>query len=480
MATLSTRQIQKLVQKLSPQQIQMIKLLELPTIQLEQRIKQEIEENPVLEELSDIAEDANNEGSTAKLNIDEYVKNEDIPSYKLYANNFSKDDKHITMPLSDGLSYIEYLEEQLSYKELNSKDQVIGRYIIGSLDSDGYLRRELMSVSDDIAFAMNLDVSEDEIENVLKIIQTFEPQGTGARTLQEALLLQLRNHPQTSDVRLATKVLENHFEDFAKKHFDKIMSRLGLDDDDFRDIINVITGLSPKPSNLYTENSQSEPTIQIIPDFVIDYTNGELDLSLFRTNMPEIKINKSYINMLKEVSKSGTRKKDSLKSEKGAAQFIKQKIDSARWFISAIKQRNATLLLTMNAIMEFQHEYFLDGDETRLKPMILKDIAELTELDVSTVSRVVNSKYVQTHFGIYSLKYFFSEAMQTSSGEEVSSREIKRILSDCVEDENKKHPLTDEALMIILQEKGYKIARRTVAKYREMLNIPVARLRKEV
>lgn len=480
MATLSTRQIQKLVQKLSPQQIQMIKLLELPTIQLEQRIKQEIEENPVLEEISDVVEDENHEKTTSKLNIDDYIKNEDMPSYKLHANNYSKDDKQGTLPLSDGLSYTEYLEEQLNYKELKPKDEIIGRYLIGSLDSDGYLRRDFMSISDDIAFSMGISVTEDEIGDVLNIIQSFEPHGTGARSLKEALLLQLKYHPQTNDVKLAMKILEHHFEDFAKKHFDKIMARTLLDNDTFRKVVSVIVGLSPKPSNLYSESAQNEPTIQIVPDFVLDYVGGELELSLFRNNMPDIKVNKSYIKMLQEISQSGTRKKDKVESEKGAVQFIKQKIDSARWFISAIKQRNATLLLTMHAIMEFQHEYFLEGDETKLKPMILKDIAEKTGLDVSTISRVVNSKYVHTHFGIYSLKFFFSEAMQTSNGEEVSSREIKRILSDCVEEEDKAKPLTDEALMIILQDKGYCIARRTVAKYREMLNIPVARLRKEV
>lgn len=493
MSTISTKQIQKLSQKLSPQQIQMIKLLELPTIQLEQRIKQEIEENPVLEEMSDsLSEDDSDEMKPGKLTIDDYVKSEDIPSYRLNANNYSKDDKIATIPLSGGLSYLEYLEEQLNYQELNAKDSLIGKYLIGTLDSDGYLRRDLQSISDDIAFSVGVDASEGDIERVLHIIQTFEPRGTGARSLQEALLLQLRYHPQTSEVRIATKIIENYFTEFAKKHFDKIKSRLGIDNDYFRKIVDVIIGLSPKPANLYTDTPQNEPTIQIVPDFIIDNSTGELELYLNRNNIPDVKVSKSYVKMLQDIShggKSGSGRKSkeqwggadtTTESEKGAAQFIKQKIDSARWFISAIKQRNATLLLTMNAIMEFQKEYFEEGDEMRLRPMILKDIAEKTGLDVSTISRVVNSKYVQTHFGIYSLKYFFSEAMQTSSGEEVSSREIKKILSDCVEEEDKNRPLTDEALMDILQEKGYMIARRTVAKYREMLNIPVARLRKMV
>lgn len=493
MTTLNTRQVQKLVQKLSPQQIQMIKLLELPTIQLEQRIKQEIEENPVLEELSELSDSENAEEVTTstRLNIDDYVRSEEAPTYRLNANNYSKDDKYGTIPLSGGLSYSEYLEEQLNYKELDAKDLIIGKYIIGTLDSDGYLRRELISISDDIAFSMGVDASEVDIERILKIIHTFEPHGTGARSLQEALLLQLRYHPQTSDVRLAMKILEFHFADFAKKHFEKIKMRMGLDNDRFKKVVDVIVGLSPKPANLYTDTPQNEPTIQIIPDFIIDYSSGELELSLNRNNIPDIKVNKSYVKMLQDISHGGKSSKKGAnkygvadqplpESEKGAVQFIKQKIDSARWFIMAIKQRNATLLLTMHAIMEFQNEYFYEGDETKLRPMILKDIAEKTGLDVSTISRVVNSKYVQTHFGIFSLKYFFSEAMQTSSGEEVSSREIKKILSDCVEDENKQQPLTDEALMLILQDKGYQIARRTVAKYREMLDIPVARLRKEL
>lgn len=502
MTTLNTRQIQKLIQKLSPQQIQMIKLLELPTMQLEQRIKQEIEENPVLEDIQDLP-DATSDGEPSRLNLEDYIKREETPSYRLYVNNYSKDDKHQTIPLSDGLSYIEYLEEQLSYRELTSKEKTIGQYIIGTLDSDGYLRREILSISDDIAFSMGIDASENEILKVLEIIQEFEPYGTGARTLQEALLLQLRHRVQSSDVKLAIRILENHFIEFAKRHFDKIINRLNISKERFRGVVEIITSLSPKPANLYTDTPQNEPTVQIVPDFIIDNSMGELDLSLNRNNIPEIKVNKSYVKMLQEIS-HGRRSKDRAKpqiieedlapkeskesyggaelmqGDKGAAQFIKQKIDSAKWFISAIKQRNATLLLTMHSIMEFQKEYFLDGDETKLRPMILKDIAEMTELDVSTISRVVNSKYVQTHFGIFPLKYFFSEAMQTASGEEVSSREIKKILSDCVEEEDKNHPLTDEALMIILQDKGYKIARRTVAKYREMLGIPVARLRRSL
>ena len=476
MATLSTRQIQKLLQKLSPQQIQMIKLLELPAIQLEQRIKQEIEENPVLEENIDTADEKADGG--AKINIDDYKRNEEIPSYRLYANNYSKDDKRGTIPLSGGLSYTEHLEEQLSFKGLSERDNLIGKYIIGSLDNDGYLRRDIQSIADDIAFATGNEIDTTEIESVLSVIQSFDPHGTGARDLREAMLLQHIHHRQTEPIRDATTILTDYFDSFVKKHYDKIISRMGISEERFRAAVDVIVGLQPKPANLYNEGGQSEPTIQIIPDFILDNSTGELELSLNRNNIPEIKINNSYVKMLEEIAHGSNRKKDEPGNSE-AGQFLKQKLDSARWFMSAIKQRNATLLLTMHTILEYQKEYFETGDEVNLKPMILKDIAERTGLDVSTISRVVNSKYIQTPFGIYSLKYFFSEAMQTSSGEEVSSREIKTILSECVANENKRKPMTDEALMAVLNDKGYKIARRTVAKYREMLGIPVARMRKE-
>lgn len=477
MATLSTRQIQKLLQKLSPQQIQMIKLLELPALQLEQRIKQEIEENPVLEENAESADDKP-DGAT-RVNIDDYSRNEEIPSYRLYANNYSKDDKRGTIPLSGGMSYTEHLEEQLSFKGLPDRDRMIGQYIIGSLDNDGYLRRDTQSIADDIAFATGQEIETAEIDKVLAIIQTFEPHGTGARDLREALLLQLVHHRQSEPVKDATTILNNHFDAFVKKHYDKIIARMGIDEERFKNAVDVIVGLQPKPANLYNEGGQSEPTIQIIPDFILDNSTGQLELSLNRNNIPDIKINNSYVKMLEEIARGSNRKKNEGDTGGDAQQFLKQKLDSARWFMSAIKQRNATLLLTMHTILEYQKEYFETGDETNLKPMILKDIAEKTGLDVSTISRVVNSKYIQTPFGIYSLKYFFSEAMQTSSGEEVSSREIKTILSECVANENKRKPMTDEALMDVLNDKGYKIARRTVAKYREMLGIPVARMRKE-
>lgn len=483
MNRLSARQIQKLSQKLSPQQIQMIKLLELPTIQLEQRIKQEIEENPVLDIDEDIMDSSDKEEQSepVNVNIEEYVKREETPAYRLNINNHSVDDKHGVIPISDGLSLTEYLYEQLSFQGLSERELTIGRFLIGSLDGDGYLRRDLENISDDIAFSLGMEASVEEIGDLLRMVQSFEPAGIGARDLQESLLLQLKTHPQTSDVRLATKILSSHFDDFAKRHFEKITYRLAIGDESFRDAVSVITSLSPKPANLYSETQQSEPTIQIVPDFVLDNTTGELELSLNKNNIPNIKINSSYIRMLENISvinKMGSGGQSS-QSDRSASQFIRQKIDSARWFMTAIKQRNATMLITMNAIIDFQREYFEQGDETLLRPMILKDIAEITGLDVSTISRVVNSKYIQTPFGIYLLKYFFSEAMQTDEGKEVSSREIKSILRGCVDGEDKRRPLTDEALMIILNDKGYQIARRTVAKYREMLDIPVARLRKE-
>lgn len=483
MNTLSTKQIQKLSQKLSPQQIQMIKLLELPTTQLEQRIKQEIEENPVLdieEDLTNATEEKDELCEPVNVNIEEYVKREETPAYRLNINNHSADDKYGVIPLSDGLSLTEYLCEQLSFQGLSEREITIGRYIIGSLDSDGYLRRDLENICDDMAFSLGIEVEVAEVASLLTIIQSFEPAGIGARDLRESLLLQLKTHAQSADVKLATKIINSHFSDFAKRHFEKITYRLGIKDDHFRDAVTVITSLSPKPANLYTEAMQSEPTIQIIPDFILDNSTGELELSLNRNNIPNIKINSSYVQMLENIStlnKMGSSTEGS--SNRSASQFIRQKIDSARWFMSAIKQRNATMLITMNAIIDFQREYFEDGDETLLRPMILKDIAEVTSLDVSTISRVVNSKYIQTPFGIYLLKYFFSEAMQTDEGKEVSSREIKSILKQCVDNEEKRKPLTDEALMNILNDKGYQIARRTVAKYREMLDIPVARLRKE-
>lgn len=459
----------------------MIKLLELPTIMLEQRIKQEIEENPVLDEIEREEEIGE---AKIKYNLEEISKDDFTPNYKLSVNNQSKDDKHGAIPISNALTLTEFLEEQLNYIDnITEQQNNICKYLIGSLDNNGYLRREIENIVDDLAFMHGITTDPTEIEQLLKTIQTLEPAGVGARDLKETLLIQLRRKIQTSNVKLAYKVISNYFDEFSKKHYDKIITRLNISQNQFKEVISVIVSLSPKPANQYSELIQSEPTLQIIPDFILDNENGVLELSLNRYNTPDIKINATYVNMLEDLVKSNKLQKSQgldTSTDKNAVGFIKQKIDSARWFISAIKQRDTTLMLTMHTIFEFQRPYFEDGDQTKLRPMILKDIAERTGLDVSTISRVVNSKYIQTHFGILPLKFFFSEAMFTDNGEEVSSREIKKILSDCVDNEDKGHPLTDEALMEILRDKGYQIARRTVAKYREMLGIAVARLRREV
>ena len=473
MSSFSQKQVLGLQQKLSPQQIQMIKLLELPSLLLEQRIKQEIEENPVLEE--NVSEQRE-EDERKEISVEEYLREDDTPAYKLRTNNYSKDDRQPSVYISGGRSLQEFLEEQLGYKDLSPRDLAVAKYLIGSLDDDGYLRRDLQSVSDDIAFSVGLDLSVEELERVLKVIQELEPSGVGARNLQECLLLQLRSmEPLGESQQLAHRILADYFDDFAKKHYDRLLVRLGVERDEFAEAIEEIRHLSPKPGNLYGD-APDDAAPYVIPDFILDYREGEFDLRLNSYNIPDLKVNRRYMDMIRTSMSGGT----TAEQDKEALQFVKSKIDSAKWFISAIKQRHDTLLGTMTEIFEYQREYFADGDPKNLKPMILRDIAERTGLDVSTISRVVNSKYVQTHFGIIPLKSLFSEAMQTASGEEVSSYEIKQILSDCIEDEDKRHPLTDEALMNILNERGYHIARRTVAKYREMLKIPVARLRRQI
>lgn len=477
MSNISQRQVQKLLQKLSPQQIQMIKLLELPTMQLEQRIKQEIEENPVLEENDLPKDEEQDEPKESKaISVDEYIKDDDTPAYKYNANNYSKDDNQRPVFLTEGRSLQEYLEQQLGFKSLSNEEMTLAKYLIGSIDSDGYLRRDLESIADDIAFSVGIETSEEELESILGIIHELEPVGIGSRTLQECLLLQLEaNGTYTRSQRLAKKILSSFFDEFAKKHYEKLMLRLAVGEDEFRGAIEEITRLSPKPGNLYNEGG-SETVPYITPDFILDYQDGEFDLSLNSYNVPEIKVSRRYMEMIKEMSG----KKNVDEKEKEAIQFVKSRIDSAKWFISAIQQRHDTLMHTMTEILDYQREYFKDGDQSNLRPMILKDIADRTGLDVSTISRVVNSKYIQTQFGVLSLKQLFSEAMQTDSGEEVSSYEIKNILSQCIDGEDKRKPLTDEVLMDILNAKGYHIARRTVAKYREMLGIPVARLRKQI
>ena len=471
---INQKQVLSLQQKLSPQQIQMIKLLELPAVQLEQRIKQEIEDNIVLEEEERSSED---DEQPQQISVDEYLHDDDTPSYKSRINNFSKDDKQRPVYLTEGRSLQEYLIEQLRYRNLSERDMRLAVYLVGSIDEDGYLRRDLESVADDIAFTVGIETSAAELERLLNVIHELEPAGIGARDLRECLLLQMAQMPiNTRPRRLARKILTNYFDEFVKKHYEKLMARLQISEDDFRDAIAEIRHLSPKPGNLYAEGG-TDTTPYIIPDFILDYQDGRFTLSLNSYNVPEVRVNRRYMEMIREMVGSDGRVRD---KDKEAIQFVKSKIDSAKWFISAIKQRHDTLMRTMQTILDYQEEYFKDGDKSKLRPMILKDIADRTGLDVSTISRVVNSKYVQTQFGIILLKSLFSEAMQTDSGEEVSSYEIKNILQECIDEEDKRRPLTDETLMDILNSKGYRIARRTVAKYREMLGIPVARLRKQI
>ncbi|WP_164112457.1 MULTISPECIES: RNA polymerase factor sigma-54 [Sphingobacterium] len=479
---------QKLLQKLSPQQIQFIKLLQVPTASLDTRIKEELEENPALEDGSlanmndpveeypdkDPEEYENGEDSfDEEFSVEDYIQEDD---YKDYGSNYSSDDedeqKEIPIAIQD--SFFEKLQSQLDLLALSDKQYLIGNQIIGSLDDDGYLRRQILSLIDDLAFSQNVITEEAEVEEMLHVIQSFEPAGIGARDLQECLLIQLKKKDQNNPtVRQAIRVVQNYLEEFTKKHYDKIEKQLDVNSEQLKDIVNEILKLNPKPGD---SAAVAGKQLQIIPDFHISNDDGVLHLTLNGRNAPELRVSRSYQDMFEHYEKA--EKGD--KKMKEAVQFVKQKLDSAKWFIDAIKQRQQTLLKTMNAIMEFQYDYFLTGDDRMLKPMILKDIAEEIEMDISTVSRVANSKYVQTEFGTFLLKSFFSEAIQTDSGEEVSNKEVKKILEECIANEDKRKPLADEKLTDILKEKGYTIARRTVAKYREALNIPVARLRKEL
>lgn len=485
---------QRLLQKLSPQQIQLMKMLQLPTVALEQRIKEEMEINPALEEGEENAEEEldnneddedglSNEEETEgaeekvseedKFDIDDYMDEDEAYSYKEQTNNSGPDEERREAPLAQGPGFAEQLLTQLGLQPLDDHHYQVGAYLIGNIDEDGYMRRELAAIIDDIAFSQNIVTTEEELLEVLQVIQTFDPPGVGARDLQECLLLQLqRKNPKSAEIILAMRVIKEHMEEFSKKHYDKIARRLGVEEESLKQIIKEIIQLNPRPGGAASDSSR---TVQdVIPDFTIHNTDGKLEISLNDRNMPELRVSGMYGQMLQEYARS----KD--KSSKEAVTFIRQKIDSAKWFIDALQQRQQTLLLTMQCIMEYQYAYFLDGDETHLRPMILKDIADRIGLDISTVSRVANSKYVQTQFGTFLLKTFFSESLSTDSGEEVSTREVKKILSDCIGAENKRRPLTDDALAKILKEKGYNIARRTVAKYREQLDIPVARLRKEI
>lgn len=470
-------------QKLSPLQMQVIKLTELPAIELEERIKQELEDNPALEEGKEITDDNDFEASQdddanisqEDITLGDYMNDEEIPDYRLRDNNKQATTKE-DIPFSVAASLHEYLLEQLGECELNEEDHKIAEYIIGNLDENGYLDRSLSAISDDLIFQQNIEVSTDKLELILNIIQNFEPAGIGARNLQECLLLQLKRKAKSEVTDMAIDVVNNFFDEFSKRHYDKIMRQLSLNESTLKEIIQEITTLNPKPGNTLGD-SLATTMSTIIPDFIVEAYNGELFLSLNNRNIPDLKVSREYSDLLKGYSDN----KESMNNDaKNAVLFVKQKLDSARWFIDAIKQRQETLQRTMQAIIDLQYDFFLTGDEAQLKPMILKDVAERTGYDISTISRVSNSKYVQTNFGIYPLKYFFSESMQTDTGEEISSREVKAILKECIENEDKKRPVTDDKLSEILKEKGYIIARRTVAKYREQLNIPIARLRKEI
>ncbi|WP_457617313.1 RNA polymerase factor sigma-54 [Lutibacter sp.] len=476
----------KLLQKLSPQQIQLMKLIQLPTQAFEQRLKQELEENPALEsgkekneEFEDtFQDDYENDGSeninTEDINIDEYLSDDEIPNYKTQANNYSADDEDKQVPYASGISFTQHLKNQISTFRLNEEEEIIADFLIGSIDESGYIRRDLADILDDLAFTQNIYTTIEELERLLKIVQQLDPAGVGARNLKECLLIQLKRKEEQPSVSLAINILENSFEHFVKKHYNKLLQKFHISEEELKKAIKEIEKLNPKPGGSYINNNKIAE--QIVPDFTIRIVEGELELTLNSRNAPELHISKEYNDLLRGYKEA----KNKSKTQKDAVLFVKQKLDAAKWFIDAIKQRQQTLLLTMNAIMQYQKEYFLTGDERKLKPMILKDIADLIGMDVSTVSRVANSKYVSTPYGTKLIKEFFSESMKNTQGEDVSTREIKNILASVVKEEDKKKPLTDDKLAAILKEKGYPIARRTVAKYREQLDIPVARLRKQI
>ncbi|WP_334055902.1 RNA polymerase factor sigma-54 [Polaribacter sp. P097] len=476
----------KLLQKLSPQQIQLMKLIQLPTQAFEERLKQEIEENPALDtgkDTSDTDDDFSNEYEDAgtekieaeDINIDEYLSDDEIPNYKTQANNYSSDDEEKNVPYAAGTSFHQSLVNQLNTFNLDEEERAIADFLVGSIDDSGYIRREIIDLVDDLAFTANVFTTEEKVVEVLKkVIHTLDPTGVGARDLKECLIIQLKTKESNIVRSLAIEILENAFDHFVKKHYKKLQEKFNISEDELKEINTEISKLNPKPGSSYAGNNKIAE--QIVPDFSIKIIDGELDLTLNARNAPELHVSREYNNMLKGYQESSTKSK----SQKDAVFFIKQKLDAAKWFIDAIKQRQQTLLVTMNTIMHYQYDYFLTGDERKLKPMILKDIADKINMDVSTVSRVANSKYVSTPYGTKLIKEFFSESMKNDQGEDVSTREIKKILETVIAEENKKKPLTDEKLSGILKEKGYPIARRTVAKYREQLDLPVARLRKEI
>jgi len=472
----------KLNQKLSPQQIQLMKLIQLPTIDFEQNIQRELEENPALEieenRNENIDEDYSNSNDERlsddeDINIDEYLNYDDTPSYKLNYSSNNENEKN-EIPFASGTSFTEYLTNQLNTIKLDNKEKKIAEFLVGSIDNSGYIRQELNEIVDDLAFTQNLDVSIEKLKNILSIVQQLDPPGVGAQSLKDCLIIQLKRKVVNDDIQLTIDILEHSFEHFSKKHFNKLIAKYNITEERLKAVIKEVEKLNPKPGNSYSNTDR--PIEHIIPDFKIEIDNNNLLLTLNNRNSPILKISKEYDEMLKGYKLD----KNKTKSQKDAVQFIKQKLDSAKWFIDAVKQRQETLYVTMSAIMEYQKEYFITGDEKNMKPMILKDIAEKIEMDISTISRVANSKYVDTPYGTKLLKEFFSESMTTQSGEEISTIEIKKILQTIIENENKKFPETDEKLVKLLVNKGYKIARRTVAKYRKQLNIPVARLRKEI
>ncbi len=463
-------------QKLSPLQIQTIKLIELPVQELEQRIRKELEENPVLEDAPSNKEeggDADGQDEGGDVSLSDIDTDDPIPSYKLKVNNYGKDERPEYNTFSVKQSFSQSLMEQLGYRELTDRQRQIATFIIGSIDDDGYLRRDLDSLVDDLAFRANIETSREEVEDMLHIIQEFDPPGVGARNLKECLLLQLKGQEQTPDVVNAEKILTDYFPDFSNRHFQKIMSKLNLSEEEMKEAMARIVKLNPSPGG-QIDDSYNDQAQQIVPDFKLDLVDGKLVLTMPRFSLPELRVNRKYADILMDAANSSTRQ------QKEAATFVKQKIDSAKWFVEALKQRHNTLLTTMQAIIDYQHDYFTDGDESHLKPMVLKDIAERTGFDISTISRVVNSKYIETHFGIFPLKYFFSEGLENKEGEEVSTRKLKKVLQECVDAEDKHKPLTDDQLVKEMEAKGYKVARRTIAKYRDQLGIATARLRKEL
>jgi RNA polymerase sigma-54 factor len=496
---------QKLLQKLSPQQIQLMKLLQVPTASLEQRIKEELEANPALEEGTpdDIAEEldntndeeddfSNEEDSSEEkddyaeeseveiikkeddVDIADYIEDDDVPYYKLNVNNSSTDDERPETPITVSVSFQDGLLATLGLLPFDNHHYMLAQHLIGSLDDDGYLRRDLDAIVDDLSFTQNIQTNKEELEETLKVLQTLDPPGIAARDLRECLMLQLdRKKQEHHPHEIAYEILQDYFDEFSKKHYEKIQKNMDLTDDEMKDAIHDILSLNPRPGGGSAEETRSSQ--QIIPDFILNVNDGDIELSLNSRNDPDLRVSKSFQEMLASYNKDRGNKQT-----KEAVSFIRSKIDAAKWFIDAIRQRQHTLYTTMMAIMDFQKEYFLQGDERLLRPMILKDIADMVGLDISTVSRVANSKYVETPYGTFLLKYFFSEGLQTDTGEEASSREIKKILEDAIGKEDKKKPLPDEKLAEILNKQGYNIARRTVAKYREQLNIPVARLRKEL